>query len=123
MTSSESMYASITDADLNAGAAFTSAANTKWLTTDLTPPKLALRMTITVSLATSAKFGYVPTSVAPNTSASGTVQYLNGGTALTAGAAYTFTIGVRPGLKTYNFKDDTGVLVNDYSVEYAMGWI
>jgi len=87
-------------------------ANTDILSTDLTPDRTVSAYRITVSCDTGTVFNVM---VDDGRSAGAVAYALNGGTALTAGALYTFVFGVTAtddGLKagtacTYNFQVET----------------
>ena len=99
-------------------------ANTPLLTTAINSAKEewhpTSRLTITVSLDGSAKFGV---RITPNGGAQAAVQYFNAGAALVANALYTFTMAARP-KDQYNFQVDTaGVSVVTFYVEGVSGGI
>lgn len=81
-----------------------------WSSARITPKKVcAYRVTVQVASGSTLK---VIADVSADETANEEVMLLNGGTALTAGAVYTFTFGARPGLY-YDFR-----LGSDVAIDY-----
>lgn len=92
----------------------TPGAATPWFTTDLIVPKQCFRVTINVAPSIGTVLSYVRAGGAP--------IKINGGTALTAGAAFSCVIGVRPD-ETFNLQDSAGAAVSDLTIEGFHGGI
>lgn len=92
----------------DARSGYASSANTDILSSDLSPNTPPATFRVSVQLASSAVFSVMFGSTAMD---------LNEGTALTAGALYTFDIPVNSNDGAVNFQENTGVTVDRITVD------
>lgn len=92
------------------------AAGTDLLDAAITPKVEGSVLRVTVCLTTSSVF-----SVIDSDGTTTFVQDLNGGTALTAGARYAFTIGSTRKDHTYDFELGTASVIETLQVEEVVG--